>query len=52
MEQMIFEKDKILAANKSLQRQIKAIKEILKIQGIASNCKISMIEDIVRGDEE
>lgn len=42
-------------ALKKLQKlriQLKRIKEILEVKGMASNVKVSMIEEVVKGDEE
>lgn len=38
--------------SKKLRMQIKRIKEILEVKGMASNVKVSMIEEVVKGDEE
>ena len=35
-----------------LRIQLKRIKEILEVKGMASNVKVSMIEEVVKGDEE
>lgn len=41
-----------LRESKKLRIQLKRIKEILEVKGMASNMKVSMIEEIVKGDEE
>ena len=44
--------EQALTESKKLRMQIKRIKEILEVKGMASNVKVSMIEDVVKGDEE
>ena len=38
--------------SKKLRLQLKRIKEILEVKGMASNVKVSMIEDVVKESEE
>lgn len=44
--------ERALRESQKLRIQLKRIKEILEVKGMASNMKVSMIEEIVKGDEE
>ena len=43
--------ERAIRESKKLRIQLKRIKEILEVKGMASNMKVSMIEEVVKGDE-